>query len=478
MAIASEEIKPENFQSEGLIFIYIKNKLLENDPTGIYLSENLKQETIIYKEYIIRCINDIFIDQDLNDYINSINFMMRGIVKKTISSFENNVKKDYLKPIEKLNYINEIDNKFKEFIKFLCEYYPILKNTNKKISLDFSKIIPKIFIKLLKLNPFYYNYYLVYILNNCENSGIYSNFQKNLQPLNKNKFKSINQNQRNPQRNTKIQQKSLGNILGNSLTPNIGKIKGLEFNPTKEQINELERITKERQSKNKSRKSNRRSSYYQPNYQQQLPNTSEAFFQRPTKIDSKFNNNNNEESEENRRFEKAMEIEQDLKKNKNKLFRKKIDSIKQLDKLYKLPSKKIREMITISQNNLNEKYITYYNQNFKINKLGANNFYNDNILNKDRLKEFIKLFIINNKYLKDVKYETKLRSQAIKTVNFNNKKNEVTLINNIKKFIENEDNKSDASTFISSKKRHQTNILILKFLLNVLYKNLEKPISN
>ena len=135
-------------------------------------------------------------------------------------------------------------------------------------------------------------------------------------------------------------------------------------------------------------------------------------------------------------------------------------------------------MITISQHNLDEKYITDYNKNFKINNLGANNFYNDNILNKDRLKEFIKLFIINNKYLKDVKYETKLRSQAIKTVNFYNQKNEVTLINNIKKFIDNEDNKSNASTFISSKKRHQTNILILKFLLNVLYKNLEKPISN
>ena len=36
--------------------------------------------------------------------------------------------------------------------------------------------------------------------------------------------------------------------------------------------------------------------------------------------------------------------------------------------------------------------------------------------------------------------------------------------------------KSDASTL--SSKRHQINIYLLKFLLNVLYKNLEKPIPN
>ena len=180
---------------------------------------------------------------------------------------------------------------------------------------------------MLKLNPFYYNYYLVYILNNCKNSGIYSNFQKNLQPLNRNKFKSINQNQTNPQQNYLV------NILGNSLTPNISKIKGLEFETTQEQRNKLKRIIKERQS----RKSNRRSSYYQPNYQSdhqdQLPNTGEAFFQKAKKFQSQFNNNNEEESkeeeaiefqynQENRRFEKAMEIQQSIKNNKNKLFRK------------------------------------------------------------------------------------------------------------------------------------------------------------
>ena len=109
------------------------------------------------------------------------------------------------------------------------------------------------------------------------------------------------------------------------------------------------------------------------------------------------------------------------------------------------------------------------------------NFKNNGLTNKERLKKFIEIFIINNRNLKRITKEGRtmgvfyksytVRNTNKKSTNFNKNNLEIDIIklkNSTQKYIDKEKTKKNSSTLSSAIKRHEINLLILEFLQNIL----------
>ena len=255
--------KAENTQGDFYIYFHYNIKKNHN-----YENNSIK-ESEKYKKYVIYCMEKLFIDKELTNYINGL--FSKRLVKPSIEEFKKNTYEYYINYIKKIQInikniygsLTNIDILFKKFIRETCENYNTLKFLNNKMKYKFSEIIPKIFINLLKSNPYYYNYYFIYIKNNCKN--IYSNHEKKLKPINNplsiNKLSVINHNNRSAEqihnRNLSSEGKAL-KVLGiRQKTPNNKQImnRGIEESKspeTEEAIRQAETEEAIRQAKAKA----------------------------------------------------------------------------------------------------------------------------------------------------------------------------------------------------------------------------------